>query len=111
MAEYIGKETALMELCRGCSLHGIGDSFFCGEPCPKYERIASIPAADVAPVRHGRWYRFQKVYIDPQSGFGFGKDMYKCDACKVGEEETRKPYCPECGAKVDKKDTDAEKSD
>lgn len=56
---------------------------------------------DVQPVRHGRWYRFQKVYIDPQTGMGFAQDMYKCDVCNVGEEETRKPYCPECGAKMD----------
>lgn len=63
--------------------------------------FCSIPAEDVAPVRHGRWYRFTKVSIDPQSGLGFGRYMWKCDVCNVGEEETKMPYCPNCGARMD----------
>lgn len=76
-----------------------------------HERMERITADDVALVRHGRWYRFQKVYIDPQTGIGFARDMYKCDACNVGEEETRKPYCPICGAKMDKEDANGKTTD
>ena len=99
MAEFIEREAA-------CSL--MPDDYYGWRD---KQILKSVPAADVQPVRHGRWYRFHKVYADPQSGYGFGRDMYKCDVCNVGEQETRKPYCPECGAKMDKEDTDAEKSD
>lgn len=30
------------------------------------------------------------------------KDVTKNDVCNVGEEETRTPYCPNCGALMDK---------
>lgn len=91
MAEYIEREAAIMELCRGCSLRGISDSFFCGEPCPKYERIASVPAADVVSVRHGRWRLYSPL-----------TDTYECDKCgyQVIDESFRTNYCPNCGAKM-----------
>ena len=60
------------------------------------QEINSIPAADVAPVVHGRW---------EQDADG---DWYcsNCDEvvaiCESGRERTyRKPYCPNCGAKMD----------
>ena len=44
------------------------------------------PAADVAPVRHGKW-----------------EDGYRVVFCSVcGEQSERKtPYCPMCGAKME----------
>jgi hypothetical protein len=61
--------------------------------------INSVPAADVAPVRHGRW-------VFDGSDFA---DIWKCTAC--GEDwyfeydprdaETLVNYCPDCGAKMD----------
>ena len=60
-----------------------------------------IPAADVVPVVHGRW---------EQDADG---DWYctNCDEvvaiCESGRERTyRKPYCPNCGAKMDGGDSD-----
>lgn len=100
MSEYIEREEALAE----CDWYA---NEFCEAEyaiMPIRSAIRNIPSADVVPVRHGRWYRFQKVYIDPQSGCGFGRDMYKCDVCNVGEEETRTPYCPNCGALMDKEE-------
>ena len=54
------------------------------------------PAADVAPVRHGQW---------EQDADG---DWYctNCDEavaiCDSGKNRTyRKPYCPNCGARMD----------
>ena len=60
--------------------------------------LNSIPAADVAPVVHGRWVCVNK--IDPISG-------YRCSKCRriVGFDLT--PYCPNCGAKMDGGDNDA----
>ena len=60
------------------------------------QALASVPAADVVPVVHGRWER------DADG------DWYctNCDEvvaiCESGRERTyRKPYCPNCGAKMD----------
>lgn len=97
MAEYIEREAALMELCRGCSLHGISDSFFCGEPCPKYERITSIPPTDVAPVRHGRWLKC-KSYNPEFNG-------YECSECGAKYQGfSPDNYCPNCGADMKEAD-------
>lgn len=60
-------------------------------------RIQSVPVADVAPVRHGRW-------ID--QGF---QDMV-CSVCGndaaagYDEEPWPTPYCPFCGALMDKEE-------
>lgn len=55
------------------------------------ENLAILPAADVAPVRHGRWIK------DGEDG-----PIY-CSEC--GEEhewgDYRASYCDTCGAKMD----------
>ena len=53
-----------------------------------------IPAADVAPVRHGKWEWYTE-------------DIYRCSNCAekshvkevIGHPEW--DYCPNCGAKMD----------
>lgn len=58
------------------------------------EFVENLPAADVAPVRHGRW-------IDSSNG-------WMCSECKQ-DNTYDKPWCPNCGAKMDaKEDEDAE---
>ena len=49
-------------------------------------------AADVAPVRHGRWRLYSPL-----------TDSYECDKCgyQVIDESFRTNYCPNCGAKMD----------
>ena len=56
-----------------------------GHTSKDVRRLLSIPAADVAPVLHGRW-------------IGVGYD--KCSVCG-GLELGRTNYCPHCGAKMD----------
>ena len=61
--------------------------------CEKFEAaILKIPAADVAPVRRGRWNEEDGIQI--------------CSEC--GEEheweDYRAPYCDTCGAKMDKEE-------
>ena len=51
--------------------------------------IGSLPAADVAPVRHGRWIPSDYTC----SECGFLCDAYLLDAGN---------YCPACGARMDK---------
>lgn len=57
------------------------------------QEINSIPAADVAPVVHGRWISFLGGdHIMPER-------YYRCSRC--GRVESRRqPYC-HCGAKMD----------
>ena len=59
--------------------------------------IKDMPAADVAPVRHGRWVEKEK--------YTFGI-MYDCSLCENRILDTGHPwhYCPNCGAKMDEKE-------
>lgn len=52
--------------------------------------IEGLPAADVAPVRHGRWTRID--YHDA-----------RCSECghKTYYPDRISLYCPECGARMD----------
>ena len=97
MAEYIERETYRKRLadlegwCKDLRKPGLKQAL---------EMFDEIPAADVAPVVHGVWACVHK--IDPISG-------YRCSKCRriVGFALT--PYCPNCGAKMDGGDSDADK--
>lgn len=94
MAEYIAREVLLAQL-RAMESYNVSPMYRRGyDDC--VEAILKAPAADVAPVVHGRWER------DADG------DWYctNCDEvvaiCESGRERTyRKPYCPNCGAKMD----------
>lgn len=62
-----------------------------------FEFIQSIPAADVEPVRHGRW-----IHTDLSARWT-GKD--ECSKCGYHEYDrsdlSHLNYCPNCGAKMD----------
>lgn len=69
--------------------------------------IEVTPAADVAPVVHGRWeYCAEKWAI---------KSCYLCTACRYPRYEhyANKDfrYCPHCGAKMDGGDNDAKNNE
>ena len=53
--------------------------------------ISIIPAADVAPVRHGKWMPFHAE---------FAGDIQYCSVCEIGFSD-RTAYCPHCGAVMD----------
>ena len=88
MAEYIKREEAM---------HIAFKSPFFSDSL--MEEIKAIPAADVAPVRHGLW---------EERDDGFGGTYYHCSVC--GEDwctidgtpaENGMRYCPQCGARMD----------
>lgn len=56
-----------------------------GPPGGARKIIAEAPAADVAPVRHGRWEWDRRV------------EAYRCSSCKRHNAD-RTAYCPNCGA-------------
>lgn len=56
--------------------------------------VDSLPAADVAEVRHGRWVNTKKEV----------EQICKCSECgyPISYFWSRTPYCPNCGARMDK---------
>ena len=77
--EYIDREEALS---------AIKQAFEKGERPSLY--IKSIPAADVAEVRHGRW-----LCVDTDT-----EQFFLCNRCKK-KEYWESNYCPNCGAIMD----------
>ena len=96
MAEYIDRE-AVVDAVTDIYYDTPGINL----TAEKFEAaINGIQAADVAPVRHGRW----EDSIDEW----FETDVYTCSKCResyVLVEGTPKEnlwhYCPNCGAKMD----------
>ena len=64
--------------------------------CEKFETaIFKIPAADVAPVRHGCWER-----VIPSKSAAKWSTRVSCSNCHSAGYAHHK-YCPNCGAKMD----------
>lgn len=61
--------------------------------------IRSVPAADVAPVVHGRWIEDHDYLKCPKCGVMVKWDFTFFD---IGNWN----YCPNCGVKMDKEDED-----
>ena len=60
--------------------------------------IDEMPAADVAPVRHGYWCKEKRDVLI----------HWHCSACKecFYLDKPNAEYCPRCGAKMDGKERD-----
>ena len=61
--------------------------------------IRGVPAADVAPVVHGKWIEDHDYLKCPECGVMVKWDFTFFD---IGNWN----YCPNCGAKMDKEDED-----
>ena len=103
MAEYISRDDAIKKALNACIMvvgHGISQI----DAVDIADEIERIPPADVAEVRHGHW-------IDKPSGRYLHMGSF-CSVCgeKSGiggiESNRHKPYCPNCGAKMDGKGED-----
>ena len=79
MNEYIKREEAI-EAAKHAWAKGLEPSQY----------LEIIPAADVAPVRHGRW-----LCVDTDT-----EQFFLCNRCKK-KEYWESDYCPSCGAKMD----------
>lgn len=90
MAEYIEWEKAY-EKCGWYNT--VNGKSICAA---RKDELAAIPAADVAPVRHGRWYLTEEGDLECSNC----KNLTAI--CECGEDRTyRKPFCPNCGAKME----------
>ena len=89
MDEYIKREAAIKAMEKADYTLIANDADSCKSDYLR-EIIESVPAADVVPVRRGRWLQEDGIQI--------------CSEC--GEEheweDYRAPYCDTCGAKMDK---------
>lgn len=97
MAEYIEREAVIDLITR---------RYENPEICT--QEINSIPAANVAPVVHGRWISWEEA-----GNFVPSPDRHECSVCHdaaqvlVNGFELLSDYCPNCGAKMDGGDSDA----
>lgn len=82
MAEYIGRVDAIKAVNE--------QNAFTMTRAALIDVLNAIPAADVAPVVHGRWIHY------PDCG------VTKCSHCGWSIEECwESKRCPECGTKMD----------
>ena len=90
MAEYIEREAAVKVAAKYGLANGSALGRHTGLADCIASEIADIPAADVAPVVHGRWIHY------PDCG------VTRCSHCGWSIEECwESKRCPECGAKMD----------
>lgn len=89
MAEYIDREAAIKAIYESDPF-GV-HKYFGWRAIDIEEALRAIPAADVAPVRHGKWMPFHAE---------FAGDIQYCSVCEIGFAD-RTSFCPHCGAVMD----------
>ena len=96
MAEYISREETVKAFCEKCKGYYDGHCIHRGE-C-EIDVIKNAPAADVQPVKHGRWITWD------DSGFTkcscCNSEYYISDLQVVGDSEGFVDFCPNCGARM-----------
>ena len=100
MAEYINREVAVKAFNNFDAGRGVGTHSTLLTPEEFAEYLYEIPAADVAPVVHGRWIHSR--YEDCSEQF----ELVKCSQCNheayaMAFYVRGGNYCPNCGAKMD----------
>lgn len=103
MAEYIEREAAYAlskKICDAIRNHKYHPATF-GHLILDW--IDDLPAADVQPVRHGRWH---SRFFCRESTKAYDCEMHVCNECgsewsydaETGSSDFN--YCPNCGAKM-----------
>lgn len=105
MAEYIERDALVRQIsCNMAEYVGAPDDVLKHDEQCNYaiSCVESAPAADVAPVAHGKWIEQEDQMLDV---------YYTCSVCKedfyietTGYTEKDMflyTYCPNCGAKMD----------
>ena len=101
MAEYIEREALMRRIkeihCAECdSYHGVRCRACWVDDTLDY--IDSESAADVSPVRHGRWV---DRIVDENEVIQPWMQRYYCSECLEGGNQSWFKFCPNCGAKMD----------
>lgn len=98
MSDYISREAA-MEIVKRTS----------GDYAAAFSEIRKLPAANIEPVRNGRWEECDWVDVD-EHGFGTRRTFkagLRCSQCACVFKKKllwKRNYCPSCGAKMDLED-------
>lgn len=92
--DYILRSDALRYKCTFEQSNGVEIEPIDAVP---FSYLQNIPAADVEPVRPGRWKRIQWVKDEDWQEGGYW--ILRCSEC-VMPYHNPTPYCPHCGAKM-----------
>lgn len=99
MAEYINRKALRTTYTKWRNIQAkIDDDYGYGLMDDVLRELDAQPAADVEPVRHGRW-EMRPTGMETDTG-----PEYKayCTVCNEPNKQYQPPYCPHCGAKMDK---------
>lgn len=101
MGECIEREAAIKRIkevyCVGCNSYNGVRCRACGTG-DAIDIIEDAPAADVAPVVHGRWV---DRIVDENEVIQPWMKRYYCSECLEGGNQSWFKFCPNCGAKMD----------
>ena len=86
--DYISREAVLLAITNNEST------------TKKIANILNIPAADVTPVVHSKWFELIEFIEDGYTGEYYEEIYYNCFNCDFATSD-KTPYCPNCGAKMD----------
>lgn len=95
MSKYVNAADAAEKIAEK---HGIRIADLC-------DTFGDIPAADVAPVVHGRWIGIDSSFWKPthSSDIPVFRKTYRCSEYRR-KTAIAENYCPNCGAKMDKEE-------
>lgn len=102
MAEYIERAVAAKQISDLVKqYHQNGEIAKAEAASEALYRVAAVPAADVATVKHGYWAgsNIQCVINSSPPTYTLKHDV-QCSVCGQWTGEKGKPYCPNCGAKM-----------
>lgn len=83
MAEYIDRDAVYHAISVDGGLNAY-EKAYC------IDIVRKIPAADVAPVRHGQWVAQDET-----------RTKFMCSVCESKNHGGHEKFCPNCGAKND----------
>lgn len=98
--EYIKRSDAIDAICRGCEEYDR-----CEMPCSYAVGVAELPAADVAPVKRGKWedveiWETDTSVVDVVSMRCPVCNRYHNEVYHYGNPTEMAHYCGFCGAKM-----------
>ena len=100
MAEYIERERAIQKVKNVIATEWFRGNYEAIGPLQRVVdvQLGRMTAADVAPVVHGYW---EMKPEDTTPGIYHVKKAF-CSNCGKPNKQYRPPFCPHCGAKMDK---------
>ena len=90
MAEYIERETLIEKLNEAPAYFDSGDIRYGIDIATSM--VIEQPTADVVEVKHGEW-----ICLEQEIG------LYECSLCNHKMLRSKSNFCPNCGAKMDKR--------